>query len=78
LGEWREIRGWPGYAVNRGGDVLSLARVIPRCNGVPQTIRGRVLKPMTQRRSGKLIVSLSNRGLQRRFYVHRLVADAFG
>lgn len=74
---WRPIPGYEhAYCVNRAGDVLSLTRVVKRRDGTIQTFQARILAPM---RHDKLTtVVLSDGGVQRRFYVHRLVAEAFG
>ena len=43
--EWRDIEDWPGYQVNRKGEILSLQRVVERSNGRPHTVPQRILKP---------------------------------
>jgi hypothetical protein len=76
-GEWRPIPGYEGaYAINRDGDVLSLERVIEKRDGTRQPFKTRLLTPM---RHDKLkTVVLSDHGVQRRYYVHKLVRETFG
>lgn len=75
--EWRPVVGWPGYEVSTRGRVRSVERVVLRRNGTGQTIRGRVLKPATMKKSGHLQVSLSHDGARRTYCVHTLVLEAF-
>jgi hypothetical protein len=76
---FRPIPGFEhSYAVNRAGDVLSCHRVVLTRSGRRYTVRARLLSAMTQRKSGYRIVVLSRQGEQTRFYVHRLVRDAWG
>lgn len=60
---WVEIEGYPNYAVSNLGRVLNIQR-------------DTILKARPND-EGYLRVSLSNNGLVRDFYVHRLVAAAF-
>jgi hypothetical protein len=43
---WLPIPGHPGYEVSDHGRVRSVYHVVMRSNGAPQTVRGRVLRPM--------------------------------
>lgn len=71
---WKTIPGYEGeYEVSDLGRVRSLARVVMRSNGVPQTIASRILKP-GRRTSGHLTVSLRRRNS---IGVHILVLRAF-
>ncbi len=40
---WRDIEDWPGYRVNRKGEILSVERKIMRSNGRPHTVPARIL-----------------------------------
>jgi hypothetical protein len=74
---WRPVVGYEGlYSVSDHGRVKSLARTVLR-GDVPHRVRTRILRAATQRRTGYLQVVLSNAGIQRRFYVHKLKAEAF-
>ncbi|WP_280404716.1 NUMOD4 domain-containing protein [Nocardia brasiliensis] len=74
---WRDLPGWEGYyQVSDRGRVRSLARVIHRRNGVPQTIHPRTLSP-TLNHHGYLSVQLSRPGTCRRIELQCLVAAAF-
>ena len=74
---WRDIKGYEGrYQVSNIGRVKSLDRTIAKKNGLKQTIRGRILKPKTERK-GYLRVVLNDSGKMKSFFVHRLVCEAF-
>lgn len=74
--EWKDIEGYEGlYQVSNFGRVRSLDRVIKCKDGRSKKYRGLVLKPSTDK-NGYLQLLLHCRGCKR-FYVHRLVADAF-
>lgn len=60
--EWKVVKGFEKYHVNCKGEVLS-----------PQ---GKILKPFIGG-AGYLQVTLWNNCQKKKFYVHRLVADAF-
>lgn len=76
--EWRQVEGWPGYEVSSLGRVRSVGRVIMRSNGIPQTVRTRILSAATDPVSGYLRVGLYLTGMRRRtLLVHVLVARAF-
>lgn len=73
---WKDIPGFEGlYAVSMSGEVKSLRRVIARKNGIPQTIRERILR--TYDHDGYRRVSLSVVGIRHDELVHRLVAMAW-
>ena len=75
--EWQDIGEWQGlYAVSNLGRVRSYDReVAARLTGTAYIHKGRVL---TLKRTGNYRgVSLFLDGTNRRFYVHRLVAQAF-
>lgn len=61
--EFKELTEYPGYAVNRDGEVKSLKN-------------NRILKQSKQK-SGYVVVNLKIDGKTKTVYVHRLVASAF-
>jgi hypothetical protein len=70
--EWREIPGWPDYAVSNFGKVKRIVK--------PKRGRGRVgniLKARIPGGGSYPAVNLSEGGLSTQWYVHRLVAHAF-
>jgi NUMOD4 motif len=76
---WRPVVGYEdAYLVSDRLRVRSVARTVARSDGRGQTIRERVLKDAVQSRTGLRQVTLSCEGRQRRVYVHRLAAEAFG
>lgn len=74
---WRPVPGFEdGYEVSNRGRVRSIGRVVPHRRLGRYTVRERVLAAAVQKRSGLLQVVLSDAGVQRRFYVHKLAAQA--
>lgn len=65
---WKNIKDYPNYMVSNLGRVKSL-----NYNG---TGREGILKPLNNN-NGYLKVCLSKNGKMKRYYVHRLVAEAF-
>jgi hypothetical protein len=75
--EWQDINGWQGlYAVSNLGRVKSYDReMAAHLTGTAYIHKGRVL---TLKKTGNYLgVSLFHDGAGRRFYIHRLVAQAF-
>lgn len=75
--EWKEISGHPGYEAGSSGHIRSVDRVIMRSNGIPQTVKSRVLRPAVMKKSGHLQVSLSLDGVPHTYCVHALVCETF-
>lgn len=74
---WRDIQDYKGhYQVSNLGRVKSLARRIMRKSGRPQNIKERILGP-AESHKGYRLASLSCKGTQKSFRVHRLVLEAF-
>lgn len=74
---WRDICGYSGlYQVSNLGNVRSLGVHFIRSDGKPYTRDPRAINPISNN-CGYLCVELHNRGLAKRFLVHRLVAQAF-
>lgn len=72
----RQIKGF-NYCVTNDGEIISLpkARLTPK--GTPCLTKERKLKPGRIGENGYEIVYLRKNGKSIRFYVHRLVAEAF-
>ena len=74
--EWRDIEGYEGlYQVSNLGRVKSLARVVIRSDGKPNTVNEKILKYGMNR--GYCAVVLCKDGKKKMYKVHRLVAMAF-
>ena len=77
--EWRDIEGYEGlYQVSNEGRVKSLERSYTERNGrkATHTLKERILRP--SKNSKKYCsVMLSKNGSEKRYLVHRLVAQAF-
>lgn len=74
---YKPIVGYEGlYEVSNLGNVRSLDRYAPHNHGYKQKIKGKVLKQHDNTR-GYMYVGLWKNGKQKKFYVHRLVAQAF-
>lgn len=75
--EWRDVPEFDGlYQVSNLGRVKSLDRIIKRSNGKILPLKGRLLKPETDK-NGYQLVHLSKDGEGKKFLVHRLVYIAF-
>ena len=66
--EWKEIKGYPNYMVSNMGNVKSL--------GNNKTKKEKILK-LSVDKIGYLFVGLCKNGVQKKYFVHRLVAQAF-
>ena len=74
---WKEIKNYEGfYEVSSLGRVRSLTRYIKQKNNSKKKIAGKILKPIANK-NGYLMVTLSKDCKGKRYFVHRLVADAF-
>lgn len=74
---WKDIKDFEGlYQVSNMGRVKSLERVILRNNGKPQTIKERFVK-LCKNKQGYYQVSLWKNGVEKRYLLHRLIAEHF-
>lgn len=74
---WKDIEDYEGwYQVSNTGRVRSLNRVVQRADGISSTLKGRVLKPSSNK-CGYLVVFLCKDGKRTTKTTHRLVAQAF-
>ena len=75
--EWKDIKGYEGlYQVSNKGNVRTLEHKIVNKLGRTQLVKGRNLKIHTYP-NGYKDVMLQNKGVAKRYLVHRLVAEAF-
>jgi len=74
--EWRDVVTAPDYQVSKCGKVRSLDRIVDFRHGRTAPRRGRPMKLRANAR-GYLTVCLCVCGQTRKFFVHRLVAEAF-
>lgn len=74
---WKPVLGFEGsYEVSSLGRVKTLSRTIVRSDGVSIPLPEKIMKPRTHT-NGYLVVSLWQKGKQKKHYVHRLVASCF-
>lgn len=74
---WRPVVGYEGlYEVSNLGRIKSFDTYRKGPNGSIRICKGRILKPWTTK-NGYLLVNLYKNGKKKKFYVHRLVAEAF-
>lgn len=81
--EWKSILGYDGYfEVSNYGRIRSLPREIQKSDGTLQRVQGQELRPFI-RDSSKIStvkhyrIALRLNGVQKKYFVHRLVAAAF-
>lgn len=71
--EWKDIKGYEGiYQISNKGRVKSLNRIDLRGNKVNEKIREGTID-----NTGYKIISLSKNGKEKKYSIHRLVAQAF-
>lgn len=76
--EWRPAVGYEGlYEVSSHGRVRSVDRIVPTRRGGTKKLRGLILKPCTDKKSGHLRVNPSKGGVQKAILVHHLVMLTF-
>jgi len=76
--QWRDIEGYEGlYQVSDLGRVRSLDRVVPHARFGTMRLKGRIVSLVPHNQSGYFISRLHKEGVERTFYVHRLVAAAW-
>ena len=74
--QWKDIKGFEGlYQVSSKGRVKSLAKILPYSNGKKVHRKEKILSPRINRNYYQ--VGLWIQQEVRRFYVHRLVCEAF-
>lgn len=74
---WKDVLGYNGiYQISNLGNVKSINRKIVRKNGLNQTFKTRILKPI-KKANGYLSVALAFKGKIQIFNIHRLVAIHF-
>lgn len=74
---WKDIEDYEGwYQVSNTGRVRSVDRVVQHADGISSTLKGRVLKPRSDK-CDYLVVHLCKDGKRTTKTAHRLVAQAF-
>lgn len=75
---WHTVRGYEGlYLVSNFGEIKSLPRRKHLPNGGYSMSKERILSPAQIGKDGYKFVYLTVDGKSKRFYVHRIVAEAF-
>ena len=77
--EWRDIKGYEGiYQVSSLGRIKSLSREIKNGKNTTKKSKERILKPRCNtKRRGYYEIGLYKNNKEKRYKVHRLVAEAF-
>lgn len=73
---WKDIEGYEGYRVSSEGRVKSNDFILTHRSGKKYKREGKILTPITTH-NGYLRVGLGGCKSQKRFFVHRLVYEAF-
>lgn len=76
---WKDVAGWEGlYQVSNLGRVKSLPRKVPYPRGQGwYSVKGKILKPQVNAKTGYLMVNLKYGGELERKSIHRMVAELF-
>lgn len=79
--DWKPVKGYEGlYEVSNLGRVRSLDRIIHtnnRFNKMIKNVKGRIIKPSLNSKTGYLQIILHKSKKNKLFLVHRLVAESF-
>ena len=76
--QWKAIKDYEGiYEISDQGRVKSIERNIMRSNGRNKPVSERILKP-GKNHGGYYHISLSKKGLIKKYFVHALIWDHFG
>lgn len=74
---WKTIKGYENlYEISDKGEVRSFDRTLPCGHNSTHMLKGKILTPCNNGK-GYLHIYLIKDGKSKKFYVHRLVADAF-
>ena len=73
---YKKIKSYENYLISNNGVVKSIDRKIVCKNGIVKNIKGKTIKPVLFN-TGYYRVNLCNKGNQKLFYIHRLVAETF-
>lgn len=80
MAEWKEVAGYEGlYLVSNLGDVVALPKTVAARDGKIYHHKARPMKKHPRGKDGLMyhFVALTKDGVQKRYSVHRLVAEAF-
>lgn len=74
---WKDVKGYEGYyQVSNLGNVRSIDRIITDINGVKQKRKGHEMSKRCNQ-DGYLTVKLTKKNKDKRYFIHKLVAEAF-
>ena len=75
---WKDVAGYEGlYQVSSEGRVKGLERTFIDNSERKRTVKERILKPITNHYGYQVVNLYTGGGKPKRFYVHRLVCEAF-
>lgn len=75
--EWKNIKGYEGlYQINKKGQIRSLDRYATIKSGAQRIVKGK-MKIASIRKDGYYSLILSKKGINKRYVVHRLLAETF-
>lgn len=75
---WKDVCGYENYyQVSNFGNVRSIGNRIVKIGDAMREVPSKILRPNFNQRNGYLTVMVSVGNVEKRFYIHRLVAEAF-
>jgi hypothetical protein len=73
---WKDIVGWEGkYQISNWGRVKSVSRKV--CNAILCRTQPEQIMVLSKNNNGYMYILLRNKQIRKKYYIHRLVAEAF-
>lgn len=74
--DWRDIKGFPHYQINRAGQIKRLDAIITDSNGIDFFRKGKIISNR-KHKNGYIQTTLTENGIQYTKFIHVLLAEAF-
>lgn len=74
--DWKDIKGFPHYQINRAGQIKRLDAIITDSNGIYFFRKGKIISNR-KHKNGYIQITLTENGIQYTKFIHVLLAEAF-